>query len=45
MKLNETEERECEKICTLIKPVEKKEQEIKEYQSDIANIKQYASDF
>ncbi|CAG2214776.1 unnamed protein product [Mytilus edulis] len=44
-KLDETEERECEKICNLLKQLEKKEQEIKEFQSDIANIKQYASEF
>lgn len=44
-KLDETEERECKKICNLLKPLEKNEQEIKECQSDIAKIKQYASDF
>ncbi|XP_052064876.1 uncharacterized protein LOC127704718 isoform X2 [Mytilus californianus] len=44
-KLNETEERECKKIRNLLKPLEKKEQEVKKIQSDIANIKQYASDF
>ncbi|CAG2239546.1 unnamed protein product [Mytilus edulis] len=44
-KLDETEKRESKKICNLLKSLEKKDQEIKEFQSDIVSIKQYASDF
>ncbi|CAC5387701.1 unnamed protein product [Mytilus coruscus] len=43
-KLNEVEEKECLKIRNLLKLLRKKKNEIKELKSNMANIRQYASD-